>query len=39
VNTLRYRLSRFEEATGFSLADTDTIIELAWALETAARPS
>ncbi|MEW1722800.1 helix-turn-helix domain-containing protein [Streptomyces sp. NPDC093109] len=39
VNTLRYRLSRFEDATGFSLADTDTIIELAWALEIAARPS
>ena len=32
VNTLRYRLSRFERATGRSLQDTDTIIELAWAL-------
>ena len=32
VNTLRYRLSRFERAAGRSLQDTDTIIELAWAL-------
>jgi putative transposase len=33
VNTLRYRLSRFERATGRSLLETDTIIELAWALK------
>lgn len=32
VNTLRYRLSRFEELTGRSLHDTDTIVELALAL-------
>lgn len=32
VNTLRYRLSRFEEVTGRSLSDTDTLIELSWAL-------
>ncbi|MET9914916.1 helix-turn-helix domain-containing protein [Streptomyces sp. NPDC006476] len=33
VNTLRYRLARFEELTGRSLAQTDTLIELAWALQ------
>lgn len=32
VNTLRYRLARFEELTGRSLQATDTIVELAWAL-------
>ncbi|MFG1626082.1 PucR family transcriptional regulator [Kribbella sp. NPDC049227] len=32
VNTLRYRLSRFEELTGRSLQDTDTVVELALAL-------
>lgn len=32
VNTLRYRLARFEELTGRSLARTDTLVELAWAL-------
>lgn len=32
VNTLRYRLSRFEELTGRTLSDSDTIVELAWAL-------
>ncbi|MGV9823800.1 PucR family transcriptional regulator [Nocardia xishanensis] len=32
VNTLRYRLARFEELTGRSLEDTDTLIELSWAL-------
>jgi putative transposase len=32
VNTLRYRLSRFEELTGRSLQDTDTIVELSCVL-------
>ena len=32
VNTLRYRLKRFEELTGSSLASTDTIIEVSFAL-------
>jgi putative transposase len=32
VNTLRYRLNRFEEVTGQSLMQTDTLVELAWAL-------
>lgn len=32
VNTLRYRLRRFEEITGSSLASTDTIIEVSLAL-------
>lgn len=32
VNTLRYRLARFEELTGRSLQDTDVLIELAWVL-------
>lgn len=32
VNTLRYRLSRFEDLTGRLLQDTDTIVELALAL-------
>lgn len=32
VNTLRYRLARFEELTGRSLTSTDTLVELAWAL-------
>jgi putative transposase len=34
VNTLRYRLRKFEELTGANLASTDTIVELAWVLET-----
>ena len=34
VNTLRYRLARFEELTGESLSNTDTIIELSWALRS-----
>jgi putative transposase len=33
VNTLRYRLSRFEHLTGTSLAATDTVIEVAWLLQ------
>lgn len=32
-NTLRYRLSKFEEITAASLNSTDTLIEIAWALE------
>lgn len=32
VNTLRYRLARFEELTGRSLESTDTIVELALVL-------
>ncbi|WP_433413186.1 PucR family transcriptional regulator [Microtetraspora malaysiensis] len=32
VNTLRYRLARFEKLVGCSLEDTDTILELSWAL-------
>lgn len=35
VNTLRYRLSRFEQVTGRSLQDTDTLVELAWSLRLA----
>jgi putative transposase len=35
VNTLRYRLARFEELTGRSLSDTDTVIEVSWALRHA----
>jgi putative transposase len=34
VNTLRYRLARFEELTGRSLSNTDTVIELSWALRS-----
>ncbi|MGV9803576.1 PucR family transcriptional regulator [Mycobacterium sp. NPDC003449] len=32
VNTLRYRLARFETLTGRPLDDTETLIELSWAL-------
>lgn len=32
VNTLRYRLARFEVLTGRSLRDTDTLVELSWVL-------
>ncbi|MET0692946.1 MAG: helix-turn-helix domain-containing protein [Propionibacteriaceae bacterium] len=39
VNTLRYRLRRFEELTGQSLDSTTTIVELCWALEITARMS
>ncbi|TFI44841.1 hypothetical protein E4P29_03530 [Rhodococcus sp. 1R11] len=35
-NTLRYRLRKFEELTSVSLESTDTIVELAWALEVKA---
>lgn len=34
VNTLRYRLARFEEFTRSSLSDTDTIVELALVLDS-----
>lgn len=33
-NTLRYRLARFEEAVGRSLESTETLVGLAWALES-----
>jgi DNA-binding PucR family transcriptional regulator len=32
-NTLRYRLGRFEEASGVSLRDSATAFEVWWALE------
>lgn len=32
-NTLRYRLQKFEQATGARLDATDTIVELCWAFE------
>ncbi|MGI5373238.1 PucR family transcriptional regulator [Streptomyces sp. CA-251387] len=32
VNTVRYRLRRFEELTGMSLDAADTVVELSWAL-------
>ncbi len=32
VNTVRYRLRRFEELTGARLDDPDTVVELSWAL-------
>lgn len=35
-NTVRYRLSRFEELTGTSLHDTEVLLELWWALELSA---
>lgn len=33
INTARYRLHRFEETTGASLSDPQTLVELIWALE------
>lgn len=33
TNTVRYRLARYEEATGADLGDTETLIEAWWALE------
>jgi hypothetical protein len=33
VNTVRYRLGRFEELTGRSLADTEDLVETWWALQ------
>jgi putative transposase len=41
VNTVRYRLRRFEELTGTRLDAADTLVELSWALaarELASRP-
>lgn len=32
VNTLRYRLARFEELVGCSLDEADTVLELSWVL-------
>lgn len=32
VNTLRYRLQRFQEFTGADLGDLDTLVELSWVL-------
>jgi putative transposase len=37
VNTLRYRLRRFEELTGYSLDSTETIVEVSFALGVTAR--
>lgn len=37
VNTLRYRLRRFEELTGCYLEDTSTVIEVSWVLEAFGR--
>jgi putative transposase len=36
VNTMRYRLRRFEELTQTSLESSDTLVELLWALEMSA---
>ncbi|MDN5910262.1 MAG: helix-turn-helix domain-containing protein [Brevibacterium sp.] len=36
-NTLRYRISRFEELTGTTTSDTETIIALEWMLEARSR--
>lgn len=33
MNTVRYRLARYEDATGADLGDTETLIEAWWALE------
>ena len=33
VNTVRYRLGRFEELTGRSLSDTEDLVEVWWALQ------
>lgn len=35
-NTVRYRLDRYQKLTGADLADTDTLVEVWWALEYAA---
>jgi DNA-binding PucR family transcriptional regulator len=33
---VRYRIARFEELTGASLADTEVLLEVWWALELSA---
>jgi DNA-binding PucR family transcriptional regulator len=33
VNTIRHRLSRFEHACGRSLRETETLVEVWWALQ------
>jgi DNA-binding PucR family transcriptional regulator len=33
VNTVRHRVSRFEDATGRSLHETETLVEVWWALQ------
>ena len=33
ANTVRHRLERFEEITGRSLRETETVVELWWALQ------
>lgn len=33
VNTLRYRMSRYEQLTGADLNDLDDLLGLAWAVE------
>jgi hypothetical protein len=33
VNTVRYRLGRFEELTGRSVSDTEDLVEIWWALQ------
>ncbi|WP_250291841.1 helix-turn-helix domain-containing protein [Frankia sp. CiP1_Cm_nod1] len=39
-NTVRYRLERYQTITGADLADTDTLVEVWWALEYASiRPA
>ena len=38
-NTLRYRLQKFEQATGARLDATNTIVELSWAFEACADTS
>ncbi|MBE2319555.1 helix-turn-helix domain-containing protein [Solirubrobacter sp. CPCC 204708] len=35
VNTVRHRLGRFEQATGRSLRETETLVEVWWALQRA----
>ncbi|MDA0137463.1 PucR family transcriptional regulator [Solirubrobacter deserti] len=38
TNTVRYRLARFETVTGRSLRDTQTLVEVWWALACQRRP-
>lgn len=38
VNTLRYRLKRFQELTGTDLHDPEQLIEVSWALTAGAEP-